>query len=204
MIIKENEKSMEIIVPDDQLSLAIGKRGQNVRLAANLTGWNIDIFSETKMEEMAKRAKTRLVEDLEIDEATATVLYSNAFRSAEEIQQIGLEEFSKIPGMDKESLKKLHERAVQANATRPERDAAKAEAAKLEAAKAEAEKAEAARLEAEKAEAAKLEADKAEGDKAEGAREESPVSSGEETTERLEKTVSESDSPDSKEETKAG
>lgn len=111
VIIKENDKAMEIIVPDDQLSLAIGKRGQNVRLAANLTGWNIDIFSETKMEEMTKEAKSRLVADLAIDEATATVLYSHAFRSAEEIADVPLQEFLEIPGMDQDSLKQIYSRA---------------------------------------------------------------------------------------------
>lgn len=178
VIIKENEKSMEIIVPDDQLSLAIGKRGQNVRLAANLTGWNIDIFSETKMDEMAKRAKTRLVEDLGIDEATATVLYSNAFRSAEEIQTIGLEEFSKIPGMDKESLKKLYERAVTAVETRAETDAARAVA---EAA-ARAQNAAIEAAAAEEALAAK-----------EALAAAAPSASGEEPTERLDTSKTESE-----------
>lgn len=124
VIVKESERTMEIIVADDQLSLAIGKKGQNVRLAANLTGWNIDIFSETKIDEMAKLAKTRLVTDLEVDEATATVLYSHAFRSAEEIRNVGLEEFSSIPGMDAQVLKKIFDRAVLAaqnqNVQKPE------------------------------------------------------------------------------------
>lgn len=120
VIIKENEKAMEIIVADDQLSLAIGRKGQNVRLAANLTGWNIDIYSETKLEEMAKLAKSRLVTDLEIDEATATVLYSHAFRSAAEIKEVGLEEFLRIPGMDQESLKQIFNKAVKASAATEE------------------------------------------------------------------------------------
>lgn len=112
VIIKETENAMEIIVPDDQLSLAIGKKGQNVRLAANLTGWNIDIFSETKIEEMAKQAKGHLVHDLGIDEATATVLYSHAFRSVEEIADVDEEEFLTIPGMDQGVLKGIYARAV--------------------------------------------------------------------------------------------
>ncbi len=56
VIIDEQEKSMDVIVPDDQLSLAIGRRGQNVRLAVQLTGWRIDIKSETKMREIARLA----------------------------------------------------------------------------------------------------------------------------------------------------
>ncbi len=107
VIIKEGEHAMEIIVPDDQLSLAIGRKGQNVRLAANLTSWNIDIYSETKYDELAKQAKAKLVEDLKIDESTAMVLYSNAFRSAEEIVHMGLDEFLTIPGMDQEALKRI-------------------------------------------------------------------------------------------------
>ncbi len=112
VIVKDHEKAMEIIVPDDQLSLAIGRKGQNVRLAANLTGWNIDIYSETKVEEMSKMAKSKLVEDLSVDEATATVLHSHAFRSAENIRDVGLEEFLRIPGMDQNALKQIFERAV--------------------------------------------------------------------------------------------
>ncbi len=112
VIIKENEHAMEIIVPDDQLSLAIGRKGQNVRLAANLSGWNIDIFSETKHEELANQARAKLVEDLKIDDATATVIYTHAFRSAEEIVSAGLEEFLSIPGMDPEALKRIFNEAA--------------------------------------------------------------------------------------------
>ncbi|HBF12978.1 MAG TPA: transcription termination/antitermination protein NusA [Deltaproteobacteria bacterium] len=111
VIIKENEKSMEIIVPDDQLSLAIGRKGQNVRLAANLTGWNIDIFSESKIDEMAKQAKARLSEFLDIDESIATILYSHAYRSVEEIAGVSEEEFISIPGMDQDALKRIYAKA---------------------------------------------------------------------------------------------
>lgn len=119
VIVKEHEKAMEIIVADDQLSLAIGRKGQNVRLAANLSGWNIDIYSETKIEEMAKLAKTKLIEDFNIDEATATVLYSHAFRSAEEIKEVGLEEFLRIPGMDQELLTQIYNRSIEVVENRP-------------------------------------------------------------------------------------
>lgn len=111
VIIMEKKGSMEIIVPDDQLSLAIGRKGQNVRLAANLTGWNIDVFSETKVEEMAKFAKAKLVEDLGVSESMAMLLYGHAFRSAEEIADVALEDFLVIPGMDQEQLKEIHEKA---------------------------------------------------------------------------------------------
>src|SRR3989338_7704825 len=119
VIVKEKQRSMEIIVPDDQLSLAIGKKGQNVRLAANLTGWSIDIYSESKIEELAKLAKAKLVEDLKVDEGMATVLYSNAFRTAEEIVDLGLDEFLTIPGMDQGKLREIFENASLAVTSRP-------------------------------------------------------------------------------------
>lgn len=118
VIIIEKRHSMEIIVPDDQLSLAIGRKGQNVRLAANVTGWNIDVFSEAKVDEMAKFAKARLVEDLGVSEAMAMVLYGHAFRSVEEISDTPDEEFLSIPGLDRESLKKISDRAKEVTVAR--------------------------------------------------------------------------------------
>jgi N utilization substance protein A len=111
VIINEKDRSMEIIVPDDQLSLAIGKRGQNVRLAAELTGWNIDIYSETKLDEMAKKAKKTLAEALGIDEASAMIFYSHAFRSPEEISAASIEELQQIPGMSAGRLQELKDAA---------------------------------------------------------------------------------------------
>ncbi len=111
VIINEKDRSMEIIVPDDQLSLAIGKRGQNVRLAAELTGWNIDIYSETKLEEMAKKAKTILAEALSVDESFAMILYSHAFRSPEEISEASMDELKQIPGMGEPRLLELQQAA---------------------------------------------------------------------------------------------
>lgn len=111
VIILDKKQAMEVIVPDDQLSLAIGRKGQNVRLAANLTGWNIDVYSESKVEEMSRFAKTRLCEDLGVSEAIATVLYGHAFRSAEEIAETPEDEFMSIPGMDQDALKNIYEKA---------------------------------------------------------------------------------------------
>ncbi len=107
VIINEKDRNMEIIVPDDQLSLAIGKKGQNVRLAAELTGWNIDIYSETKLDEMAKKAKKTLSEALGIDEPSAMIFYSHAFRSPEEIVAASIEELQQIPGMSAGRLQEL-------------------------------------------------------------------------------------------------
>ncbi len=111
VIIHDKDHSMEIIVPDDQLSLAIGKKGQNVRLAAQLTGWNIDIFSETKLEEVQKTAKKALVDALGIEESMASVLYSHAYRSYREIAETPVEEFMALPGFSEELLRSIHERA---------------------------------------------------------------------------------------------
>jgi N utilization substance protein A len=83
-----------------------------VRLAAELTGWNIDIYSESKLEEMAKKAKATLVEALGIEEATATILYSQAFRSPEEIAEASLEALHKVPGMSKEKLEEIRQAAI--------------------------------------------------------------------------------------------
>lgn len=120
VIIIEKKHSMEIIVPDDQLSLAIGRKGQNVRLAANLTGWNIDVYGESKVEEMAKFAKSRLVLDLEVSESMATVLYGHAFRSVDEIAETPPEEFMGIPGLDREALGKIYQRAKDVSNSRKE------------------------------------------------------------------------------------
>lgn len=111
VIVLDRKHSMEIVVPDDQLSLAIGRKGQNVRLAANLTGWNIDVFSESKVEEMAKFSKTRLVEDLGISETLAMLLYGQAFRSVDEISETPEEEFMAIPGLEKETLEDIYKKA---------------------------------------------------------------------------------------------
>jgi len=109
VIIHEKDHSMEIIVPDDQLSLAIGRKGQNVRLAAQLTGWNIDIFNETKHEEMTKRAKMALVKDLDIEESMASIFYNHTFRRTKDIASVPLEEFLTLPGLNQEHLKQKHE-----------------------------------------------------------------------------------------------
>jgi N utilization substance protein A len=111
VIIREREHAMEVVVPDDQLSLAIGRRGQNVRLAAQLTGWNIDVFSETKIEQVATRAKKVLAQVLEIDDGSAMMLYSHSFRSFEDIATADFENFSQVPGIGQELLQQMYEKA---------------------------------------------------------------------------------------------
>lgn len=114
VIIREQEHAMEVVVPDDQLSLAIGRRGQNVRLAAQLTGWNIDVFSETRIEELALRARTVLSKVLGVDDGTAMILYSHSFRNFEDIARAEFEDFSQVPGIGREVLKQIHAAAAKA------------------------------------------------------------------------------------------
>ncbi|PIR25144.1 MAG: transcription termination/antitermination protein NusA [Deltaproteobacteria bacterium CG11_big_fil_rev_8_21_14_0_20_42_23] len=114
VIIRDREHSMEVVVPDDQLSLAIGRRGQNVRLAAQLTAWNIDVFSETKIEAIAARARKVLSEVLGVDDSTSMVLYSHSFRSFEDIASATDEEFAQVPGIGEENLNKIKVLAKQA------------------------------------------------------------------------------------------
>ena len=87
VIIDEDEHAMEVIVPDDQLSLAIGKRGQNVRLAHRLTGWKLDVRSEAEAEEEARSARASLNAIPGIGDINAELLYQWGFRSAEQLAE---------------------------------------------------------------------------------------------------------------------
>ncbi len=155
VIIREREHAMEVIVPDDQLSLAIGRRGQNVRLAAQLTGWNIDVYSESKIEEIAGRARGALSKILGIDESTAIILYSHSYRSIEDIAKADLEDFQQIPGIGEERLRLLHETSVKALGEGQSTEAVIAEMVREEEQRKAAE--EALRKEAEAVEKAKAE-----------------------------------------------
>jgi len=99
VIIDEATRTMEVIVADDQLSLAIGKRGQNVRLAARLTGWKIDIKSESKIAGISERAHKSLVEIPGVGESTADALFNQGFFSAHDIVSASMEDMTKIEGI---------------------------------------------------------------------------------------------------------
>lgn len=114
VIIRERDRAMEVVVPDDQLSLAIGRRGQNVRLAAQLTGWNIDVYSETKIEQVAARARRVLSEVLGVDDSNAMLLYSHSFRSFEDIANAPVEEFNQVPGLGEVLLADIKAKATKA------------------------------------------------------------------------------------------
>ncbi len=109
--INEEDHSMEVIVNDDQLSLAIGKRGQNVRLASKLTGWKIDISSESEVEKTSKKVIDELVENLKISEILARVLNDEYLRDPKDIAKLTPEEMNKITSISVEDCKRIIEEA---------------------------------------------------------------------------------------------
>ena len=115
VVLDEDSTRIEVVVPDDQLSLAIGRRGQNVRLASQLTGWDIDILteaeeSERRQKEFAERTSA-FMEALDVDETVAQLLASEGFRSVEEIAYVEPREFAMIEGFDAETAAEIQARA---------------------------------------------------------------------------------------------
>jgi len=102
IILDEEEHAMEVIVPDDQLSLAIGKKGQNVRLASRLTAWKLEVRSESEVELERSRALESLMVVPGIGDVTAELLYQNGFKSAEEVAEAGLEALLDVEGIEQE------------------------------------------------------------------------------------------------------
>jgi len=111
VIIDEANHAMEIIVPDDQLSLAIGRSGQNVRLAAQLTGWKLDINSESRVKEMREFADRSLGRLPGINEMLVETLYAHGFRMAKDIAEANPEVLSQIPGIDAAKVAPMQEMA---------------------------------------------------------------------------------------------
>jgi N utilization substance protein A len=115
VVLDEDSTRIEVVVPDDQLSLAIGRRGQNVRLASQLTGWDIDILteaeeSERRQKEFAERTSV-FMESLDVDETVAQLLASEGFRSVEEIAYVETRELASIEGFDDETAAEIQSRA---------------------------------------------------------------------------------------------
>lgn len=108
IIIDDDQHSMEVIVPDDQLSLAIGKKGQNVRLAARLTGWSIDVRSESELEDEARRARKSLGLVPGVNDLIAELLYQAGVKSAEELAEMELEALLEIEGIGKEKAEAIY------------------------------------------------------------------------------------------------
>jgi N utilization substance protein A len=115
VVLDEDNRRIEVVVPDAQLSLAIGRRGQNVRLASQLTGWDIDILteqeeSERRQAEFQNRTKT-FIESLNVDEVVAQLLASEGFASVEELALVDEKELTGIEGFDEETARELQTRA---------------------------------------------------------------------------------------------
>jgi len=100
IIVDDDEHSMEVIVPDDQLSLAIGRKGQNVRLAARLAGWKIDVRGESEADEETRRARSSIGAIPGINDMVAELLYQAGFKSAEEIAEADLETILDVDGIE--------------------------------------------------------------------------------------------------------
>jgi transcription termination/antitermination protein NusA len=111
VIIDEANHAMELIVPDDQLSLAIGRRGQNVRLAAQLTGWKLDINSETRVREMREFATRSLGALPGVSEMLVETLYAHGFRQARDVAEASPEVLAQIPGLDPARIPAMQEQA---------------------------------------------------------------------------------------------
>jgi len=115
VVLDEDAERIEVVVPDEQLSLAIGRRGQNVRLASQLTGWDIDIMTEA--EESERRQKefnertTLFMDALDVDEMVGQVLASEGFAAVEELAYVGLDEISSIDGFDEDTASEIQMRA---------------------------------------------------------------------------------------------
>jgi len=98
VVMDESNKTIEVVVPDEQLSLAIGRKGQNVRLASKLSGWKIDVKSESKYDRSLKEGYQSLIRMPGVGEVTADGLYEAGYRSAQEILASSLEELAELPG----------------------------------------------------------------------------------------------------------
>jgi N utilization substance protein A len=99
VLMDEDNRYMEVVVADSQLSLAIGRKGQNVRLAAQLTGWKIDVVSETKMTQRYESAKTSLMQIPGISDTVATALFQNGIHTIFDVVDTDVEELTQVPGL---------------------------------------------------------------------------------------------------------
>ncbi|MEM6682738.1 MAG: transcription termination factor NusA [Pseudomonadota bacterium] len=118
VVLDEDNDRIEVVVPDDQLSLAIGRRGQNVRLASELSGWTIDILTEAqesdrRQEEFVARSQM-FVAELDVDETLAQLLVAEGFTQLEEVAFVEIEELLAVEGFDEELAAELQTRANEA------------------------------------------------------------------------------------------
>tara|TARA_R110002126_G_scaffold281712_1_gene429674 strand:- start:37730 stop:39406 length:1677 start_codon:yes stop_codon:yes gene_type:complete len=117
VVLDEDAERIEVVVPDDQLSLAIGRRGQNVRLASQLTGWDIDILTEQEESERRQKEfneRTELfMNALNVDEMVGQVLASEGFSQVEEVAYVDVSEVASIEGFDEDTAQELQSRAAE-------------------------------------------------------------------------------------------
>jgi N utilization substance protein A len=115
VVLDEENRRIEVVVPDDQLSLAIGRRGQNVRLASQLTRWDIDILTEAteseRRQDEFRRRSGLFVDALDVDDVIAGLLVTEGFSSIEELAMVPLEELAEIEGFDENVAGELKRRA---------------------------------------------------------------------------------------------
>jgi N utilization substance protein A len=115
VVMDEEEERVEVVVPDEQLSLAIGRRGQNVRLASQLTGWQIDIMTESQESERRQKEfseRTILFQEaLDVDEVIAQLLVTEGFASVDEVAYVDADEIAQIEGFDEDTAEELQTRA---------------------------------------------------------------------------------------------
>jgi N utilization substance protein A len=148
VIIDDAERSMDVIVPDDQLSLAIGRKGQNVRLAVQLTGWRIDIKSESKMRELAHWLSEAVSVVEGCGDPEAELLLQQGITSLEDLSTCDPELLTSLPGIDEAGSAAIRERAAELAVRKAAEEAARAEEKRLEALRAAEEAAQAAAGEA--------------------------------------------------------
>ena len=115
VVLDEDSNRIEVVVPEAQLSLAIGRRGQNVRLASQLTGWDIDILteqeeSERRQKEFAERTQL-LMDSLDVDEVIAQLLVTEGFATIDEVAYVDLSEIAHIEGFDEATAEQIQSRA---------------------------------------------------------------------------------------------
>ena len=122
VVIDEVNRSMEVIVPDEYLSVAIGKRGQNVRLASKLTGWGIDVKSETDYTEAMRSGYDSLMGIPGVGASTADALYEQGFYSVEELANASVEELIRVKGISEKKAQALLDSASQVLQTSDEKD----------------------------------------------------------------------------------
>ncbi|MBN1626871.1 MAG: transcription termination factor NusA, partial [Deltaproteobacteria bacterium] len=111
VIVDEADQSMNVVVPDDQLSLAIGRKGQNVRLASKISGWSLDVISESEYNKKLKETYNSLLSLEGVGEATAMSLYHEGFRSINDLAGSSVEDIVQVKGIDPEKAAKIIESA---------------------------------------------------------------------------------------------